>query len=473
MGVKLPRATRHRAKMTRFSAADNKHDRCLLAFSTARMFYNFDFSSGVLRRGYGVKSHKYVPDDVSRYWVYRFYSEEDGGFVEQCIYQHTNGLLAYFDAKKNIEVYVSGVAFNELDAINYRLNSSDVLLLTCEGNKLMTWDGQKIKEYKNSPNISSMALHYERLFVTSRDEKTRVYFSKNLDPTQWEIGVDGGGFIELLDERGFLNKVVSFGSYLYIFRDHGISRITAYGDQTEFSVVNMFVTAGRIYPSSIATCGNCIVFLASDGLYMFDGFECNRVLTGIAPAIIADDCCASAYHNGKYYLACKMNFDDGEIVGCENYNNQYRTNALIVFDPNSNEYSLSRGLDIRYMNSCSIDGEDYLMCSDGGRGGVVELGAGRFLLSLNAYWESGLLDMGAPEKIKHITGIMFNNDVVDVRHTVYLGIAADGDEAKIEIAGEPTDGIRLGMSGRKFTFRLNTNNANVNITPMTVLYNTF
>ena len=472
MKLKLPRIKRYKKQMSRYATADFKSDRSLLPFSTAKTFYNIDFSSGVLRKGYGVRQHESVPIYAQRYWIYRLYSEEHNAYADQYIYQYSNGLIAWFDAFKHKEIYVSGLPFKPLDIINYRVGSKDVLLLSCEGRKLLTWDGDVITEYENSPGISSMAVHYERLFVTSRDERTKVYFSKNLDPTQWEISEDGGGFIELLDERGYLNKVVSFGNYLYIFRDHGISRVTAYGDQSEFSVVNMFVTAGRIFPSSITTCGNCIMFLASDGLYRFDGYNCVRTLTDIAPTILPDDNCACAYFDGKYYLACRMAFADGKTVGCESAAS-HKTNALIVYDPQSGEYSISRGLDITFMNACSYNGEDYLMCCEGGKGGVIERGAARFDEALPSYWESGVTEMNAPDKMKYLTDVIFDNSDGDSADNVVLGVCADGVWYSLNVQSAALDSVRLNVSGRRFAFSLYTAGTRLNVTPLCVKYNMY
>ena len=483
--IKFPRTKRYKKQMDKYASVDCKHDSSLLPLSSAKMFYNFDISSGTLKRGYGVDSSPIVPKGAARYWVYRYYSESKGEYVDQYMYQYANGLISRYDVDLEREIYVSGVSYNPVDAINYRLNSKDVILLTCEGKKLITWDGRKLTEYPESPSISSMALHYERLFVTSRDERTKVFFSKNLDPTQWEIGVDGGGFIELLDERGFLNKVVSFGSYLYIFRDHGISRVTAYGDQTEFSVVNMFVTAGRIFPSSITTCGNCIMFMASDGLYVFDGYDCRRVLTNIFPAILPDDNCACAFFDGKYYLACRMKFDDGKVLGCE-ADADYKVNGLIIYDPSDGEYSISRGLDISFMRACSYNGMDFLMCCEGGRGGVIERGAMRFEKRLIAYWESGDTDFGMPEKIKHLTDVAVYNNITELHwdssygeyfneiiKELDLSICVDGDWYKMRIKANQQNEVGLSLSGYKFAFSVETRQPNINAAPLSVKYSVY
>lgn len=397
--LNIPRAARYRKRMGAFTPPDVKHDKTVMSFSSAVESYNFDCSSGALRCGYGVESHEYVPAAATRYWVYRFYSEQYG-YVDQYVYQLADGRLKFYDTATREDLFIAGYPFPPITALNYRLNSRDVLIISAPGQKLVTWNGTILTEHEGSPTVSSMALHYERLFVTSADEPTKVFFSDDLDPTAWDISADGGGFIELLDERGALNKVASFGNYLYIFRDHGISRVTAFGDQKEFSVVNLFVTAGRIYPDSIAVCGGAVVFLASDGLYRFDGYDCVRILQNLDGLIDHDGSFCSAYFDGKYYLSCRMAFASGGTVGCEA--GEYSTNGLLVYDVASGEHSITRGVDISFMAAATFDGADFLMCCDGGRGGVIARCGMRFDTVLPAHWQSAETDFGTPDKIKFV-----------------------------------------------------------------------
>lgn len=55
-----------------------------------------------------------------------------------------------------------------------------------------------------------MTMHYERLFATTSTDKYTLYFSDDLDPTNWNENITEGGFIQMLDERGELLKVISF-----------------------------------------------------------------------------------------------------------------------------------------------------------------------------------------------------------------------------------------------------------------------
>ena len=131
-----------------------------------------------------------------------------------------------------------------------------------------------------------------------------------------------------------LNRVVSFNDYVYVFRDFGVARVSAYGDQTNFSVSQLFISSAKIYGNSVCVCGDRIMFLSRDGIMSFDGYTTQKLNLGIESLLInvTNENCSSLYYNGKYYLALKLNFDDGEQIGCESYNEGYINNAIIEVD---------------------------------------------------------------------------------------------------------------------------------------------
>ena len=68
--LKIPSVTRYRKRVGGFGAIDVKHDESVIQFNTAAECYNFDFTSGALRAGYGVQTHAAVPTSATRYWVF-------------------------------------------------------------------------------------------------------------------------------------------------------------------------------------------------------------------------------------------------------------------------------------------------------------------------------------------------------------------------------------------------------------------
>lgn len=83
---------------------------------------------------------------------------------------------------------------------------------------MMVWPPERdAYVVEGAPKVVSMCLHYERLFAIVEGERVQLRFSDDLNPTNWTTSATEGGYIELLDERGPMNKVLSFGDYLYVF----------------------------------------------------------------------------------------------------------------------------------------------------------------------------------------------------------------------------------------------------------------
>ena len=463
-GMRIPSRAKYRKRVGAFTGINVAHDESVLDFSTATECYNFDFSSGALRDGYGVVTHEDIPGRAKRFWVYRFYSEERGRYVEQYIYQIPTGALVMSNVDDGSERFLSGLVYGDITALNYRLNSKDVLLISCPSSHLFMWDGVNFIEYEDAPVISSMALHYERLFVTSEQEPTKVFFSDNLDPTNWSISSGAGGFIELLDERGKLTKVVSFGGYLYIFREHGISRVTAYADQSEFAVANLFVSTGRIFPESIVMCGSVIMFLASDGLYKFDGYECRKTLKNL-DGLFGSKCSCGEYYNGKYYLSCEMNFIGDEKVGCEA--DEHNANALLVYDLSTGSYSISRGLDISFLQAVTYNGNDLLVARDSDGCGVIAQCGSRISGVLPKLWRGPLTDFGTPDKVKSVREVYMDGNV-----PCTLTVTGDKKQKQILVKSGARR-IRANVNSRRLSISVSTDASDCDIKAPTVIYSSY
>ena len=204
--------------------------------------------------------------------------------------------------------------------------------------------GSNPTKIESAPIISSMCIHFERLFATVFGEKRKIIFSDDLNPTNFNINSREGGFIELVDEFGKSNRVISFNGYLFVFRDFNIARITAFADQTDFSVEQLYLSNGRIYENTVAVCGNRIIYLASDGLYAFSGGSSSRINLNIDKLLIGveNDNAVATYNDGYYYLICTLKYPDDKIMQ-ETYNHTMINNTLIRLNVNNGELSILRG----------------------------------------------------------------------------------------------------------------------------------
>lgn len=365
------KVTNYKVSFSAFQSGMNSEiDEGILPYKYAKSCYNYCIENGALKDGIGFESVKFPKslDDLETereillekneqpkaLWVYKYFDAKKNVSDYRLMFYITSGKIKWFQI---ITPYIytfgmAGVLYSEgvPNAVNYRLNGVDYMIFSSATDGMWKYTAYKTaQKIENGPSIVSMCLHYERLFaIVENGERNRLSFSANLDPTNWNESLDEGGFIDMQDERGPLNCVVSFNDYVYVFRDFGVARVSAYGDQSSFSVSQLFVSSSKIYGKSVCVCGDQILFLARDGLHTFNGSTTSKLTLGIESLLknVLNENCTALYHNGKYYLACKLNFNDDEKVGCENYSDGYVNNALIEYNLNTGEVSVSRGIDI-------------------------------------------------------------------------------------------------------------------------------
>lgn len=419
--------TKAKVNFTNFDSTINTEvDEALLPYKTAKMAYNFNVKNGALKNGYGFKDlclpsldgtgeRKIIPPDsnVKKLWHYKNYNQEKGIALDELVMYSENGEINSCLLKSNspfvakiLEPVLSSAVPN---AINYRLNSKDCLIFSSESDGMWKYcQNEVVQQVENAPFIKSMCLHYERLFAVVGGERNRLAFSANLDPTNWSEDLSSGGFIIMQDERGGLNKVISYNDYIYVFRDFGVARVSAYGDQTDFSVSQLFTSSVKLYGNTVTLCGNKILLLARDGIHSFDGYSTHKLNLGIDSLFknVDNENASGLYYNNKFFLACKLNFNDGEKIGCENYEGGFVNNALIEIDLSTNKLSITRGVDIASLVALD-DGtfSKVVACFNGeyaGRLGELTEDGKVFETILPKKWISPKSSMGYPTKVKHI-----------------------------------------------------------------------
>ena len=445
-------------------------DSGILPHTSARLSYNFDFSGGSLKSGMGFKDallSLFLEDardsaaaqlesigSILRVFVYRAFNKEKNERSDKLLLLSKNLVLFILDldGKNSVITRVRDIIFTSIPkAISYRLNGQDVLIFVSETDNMVVYDGVNMPyEVLDAPKISSADIHFERLFVTTTNERSQVLFSDDLDPTNWSIDLADAGFIEMVDERGALNRVISFADYLYVFRDYGISRLTAFGDQEGFSVSHLFVSSAKIFPETVAVCGDQILFLASNGLYAFDGYSTVRILSDLAGFFEPDNRSAhGAYFQGKYYLSCKMKFDDRDGFD----ENGFLNNCFLEFDIKRKTYRLTRGADVIHIQPICAGGHEKLfVCvrnSGTGKYKVAELdeSSSFFGEPFIKVWRTDFYGFGKKQEKKCLRSIS-----ADTRGDVCINIFSDlGEQVTIEtMSGAKTYNVMI--FGSKFAF---------------------
>ena len=487
---KVPSVIKIKQSLSSFKngIVSNTDERCL-PFKTGKMGYNFNFSSGALNQSLGITSlqlkNANYPSDGSgrkkvtislpagfhpyRSWHYRHFDANNG-------YAKADKILVIGDNKRLIEYSIPTTNYGlpnsigtitlssmPIDALNYRLNNRDVMILTYENSPMQVYDAcesgaDKLRTVSTAPNILSMCEHYERLFAVVASNRNAVYFSTELDPTAWDISLTGAGFIEMIDERGRLTKVVSFGGYVYIFREYGIARLTAYADQTDFVVNQLFTSCGRIYENTISVCGNKILFLAEDGLYSFDGVTTRKLVTNIESMFDGQDNAKAVgeYFQGKYYLACSLNFFDSLTIGCEG--GTPINNAILQLDLKTGDLNIIRGFDISFLTTIAESSGSQLVCChntyhNSYLGEVIE-GDGTFYgPKMPKYWLTPTTDFSYPRRLKIVREIHIYS-----KYDISIVINSDLEKRTVNVAGmDKKQKIKVEVRGNEFNFEIKSN----------------
>lgn len=359
--VRPPLTSKSICKINVFKHIDNVTNESLLSLATPIEMFNMHNEGGVLRSGLGVEKARittgnglgffmlptYTGDDViSQLFVYPKYDKVNNKEDNLLLARTSSGNFYKTSLSKPKDVWTRIGTFNYTEkakAIYYCYDGKEVMLFCSKANKLSIYDGDTISFVNNAPKISSMCEHYGRIFASVYGEGKEIWFSDSYDPNNWSVSLTEAGYIKFSDALGKAIKVISFNDYLYVFREHAIFRLTAFGDQTKFEINKVAEINGNIYEDSIILCKDRIVFLCYDGLYVFDGFNIKKVGKNIKKLEnIRENYITADYANGHYYLSFYYEYNGS-------YHDEtglYLNNALLDFDIEKNQIEFSRGMNI-------------------------------------------------------------------------------------------------------------------------------
>lgn len=437
--------------------------------------YNFSVTDGALKTGLGFRDLQ-VPasyddletchnfdfseyfDEVDGIWLDRWYNPDIDRYNYNLLMIDSSYALWAVPLVDQYEGMVWSVS-TKLSSYptyqcQYRINNADcVFFFSNEGVVHLGESAEGI--YSNVPPLISCVVHYDKFFgITNTNRNTLIYTSNLniLEYTEEECSA-----IEFLDNRGSFTKLVAFNDYVYLFREYGITKISIYTTKNDFSFTHLYTSSSKIYEKSICVCGDKVFFTTRDGLYTFNGNSVDKVAEQYDKYFkyLNNLKCSSACLNGKYYLATKCDFDDGETIGCEA--ETFVNNVLFEIDINSFELKVYRGIDIRKL--LAVDNANFSkLCAcfyNGYKQQVGELVSNgkTFTNSNKKVWKSFSTDLenrGKRKKIKEI--------VLNTLYDCTVEIISD-EETKIYTFSGSAKEQRISVSvyGKLFQFVFSTN----------------
>ena len=445
--------SRKRISAGKFMGISTALNENLLNTNYSPVSYNFTFDKGALRSEMGIEEASTstltsgtlrhplpaLPDDKkpSSLHLFRKYDSVNGKRADKLLVRTTDNDFyetAIFETDTFHQV-VNLAAYGKDCSACYRYEGKDLFLLSSERGFFYTYDGESVTKIDEAPNMTSMCVHAERIFATVSGEQNKVWFSKEFNPVNWKVSGTDAGFIEFDDDGGKVIKVVRFLNYVFVFRDFGIERLSAYGAQTDFSVSKIYASSSRIYPDTIVSTGDRIIFLTDEGLKYLDGYNVGNMCENLTDFLPADKRnCVGAGLNDKYYLAAYLNFGNynsdrflDESLVCKN-------NAIAACDVRGGGFSIMRGADVSSMLSLKVHTEaSLLMTFTGENSGKIGrlVKSGKYFDSvLPKFWTTGYSDLGYPDREKSLREISLVSTC-----DVTVGVVLDGKTYEYAVSG--------------------------------------
>ncbi len=443
-------------------------DESLLPVSYAKYAYNFNYESGALVSSLGADyftcqgSRFSLPKGVYPIKIY-FYDRYDVSLdkKDERLIVYASDKQFYYIKLNSTEGFVLFDGFTMESApqgLNYNYDGSDVYIFSKDGEGLIIINGDTFTNVELTPNINSMCMHSERLFITTKSDKKTVWFSDDFDPSNWQISLDKAGYITLEDNLGDMQKIMSFQGYLYVFRSYGISVISAYGNQEDFYVNSISVSHGRIYGNTPTDCGDYVIYLTDDGLYRFNGTSSVKIMSEIENYLVNVENAKSCFSGGNFYLICDMKFENGDIE-----------KGVIVYDVKSKEGHILRYLPL--IDFCVLNGENrqVLSCSKNVNEILVINNGGKFLTkNLKKVWQSGFSDFQITSKRKRLEKVS-----LEIDGSVYLKIESESQSKIFLLKGKGRKDVFPSLLGDKFSFRLSSNFAKLKVSKPILYFSYF
>ena len=161
------------------------------------------------------------------------------------------------------------------------------------------------------PAFERAAYYGDRLWLADAGEEGRVRYSA---PASADLSAarGRGGDISFPSAYGQIVALLPLGDALLLFRERGVQRLRAKGDERDFTLSDLF-SGAHIYGDTVADVGGRAVWLAEDGLHAYDGSE-SAFAPAFAEALTGFDQSGAraAAEGGRYYLQARAR--DGKEI---------------------------------------------------------------------------------------------------------------------------------------------------------------
>ncbi len=315
------------------------------------------------------------------------------------------------------------------------------------------FDSGSVTFISSMPMLQCMTQHYGRVFGIVDN---RVHYCKLLDPTDWSVSLDAGGYVDMPSSIGQCHTIISRGDYLYIVGNNGIAQLYAKSDATAFRLTVLASNVTDICSGTAVLCGDNIWWVSSSGVYQLDGTDVELMVT-LDDDVVYDYTSTkpSTYYQGKLIVPMAVQYPDNNKVGCEQ--GTYTCNTLLVVDTHTCTYQLLRGIDAQRVVVANKLGV------------VINDSDTLYTLDTNTdsrRWVSSSLTLSGCDH-KRIDSV-----VVDTQYPVTLTVASGKQSRSFNIE-QGRHRVQVRLRGNSFTVSLSQKCQYMHIEPIGIYYTAF
>lgn len=434
------------------------------------IYYNFKIENGCLEDGYGVQDmtvrieedgpvnevvkKNLTSTEIEKIWSFMWFNYSTNQIDANMIYlDEEHQIVLFYDSDFNGHVNYTGIKFNAMpNLFFYRSSSNNVIIFSSsEDDVSVLHSNCVLKKYSSVPKMSSICVHENCFYAIKAESDATLLYSQNVDVENFN-SVVFNEYVFSGGEGGRLQKLFSLNDYVYLFRDNGIVKIYPFAGDKDLSITHIYYSSFYIIPETIQRCGDVILFLTTEGLFSFDGSKVKPINADIFKQLdmLNFQTFTSAVHAGKYFLACKLKFNDEDKVFCESSQSGYKNNIVIAYDVKNNTTEIIRGIDVRGFTVFESEKVNKLTCNfyndNKNRIGEFTQDGKIFDIVAPKKWESDWSDFGYIGKKK----ILRNVQLIS-KGNCKLKIESENHFKMFDIvASENAQKININMKGKRF-----------------------
>lgn len=458
----LTKPERKRVVLSNFKGYDETKISRNLPCDYVDCVYNYKFKNSRLVNPYGISVLEFdgesippIPDGIFDCKLFITNAQKDGKIKSRLVLSHKNG-LEYLTVGDEEWTHIDCEGIFDV-GVNYLYDDVDLLLLSGE-NGLKALSGDGLVNIKDDAGVLDMCVHYERIYAVVEGVRNSLWFSDDFDPFNWNVSLDEGGYIDFDGSLGNVNAIKSFDNYLYVFCDFGIYRLTAYADQTQFTMKNVYASSGQIFAKSITSCGDRVAFASEDGIYLFDGYDVTRYSVKTNDLLQSGFKNVSAcYAHHKYVLSFTNDMDCDYGI----FSKRRENNVVMLFDLTDKSVDFMRGISLYDIKTVGAYGDGKIIGLSKDCASPVQLDESGLYLGApyQKYWQSPEIDFGRPAALKVVRGIDYSTDGQFV-----FGVLANGERREF-ILSPWENRHSVYVKADKFVFYIRSDNVSENIRP--------